>query len=135
MARGRHKKERTRKNEAARARAAWALPLFLCAVFAIKLVVMAQLQDHPLIQPEGGVDAAAYVRLARQVLSGDVALGPGLYYMSPLYIYFLAAGLGVSDSFTAVRVAQIALGTAAVWCIFIAARLWFGRRAAWIAAV
>src|SRR3954468_22967144 len=87
-----------------------ALLLFLAAVFVVKLVVMAQLQDHPLIQPEGGVDAAAYVRLARQVRGGALTLGPGLSSLSPLYIYFLAAGLAVTDSFTAVRVLQIALG-------------------------
>jgi 4-amino-4-deoxy-L-arabinose transferase-like glycosyltransferase len=115
-------------------RAWWILPLFLCCVFAVKLLVLAQLQDHPLIQPDGGVDSAAYVRLARQVLGGDITLGPGLYYLSPLYIYFLAAALAATDSYTAVRVVQAILGTAAVWCVFVTATLWFGRRAGWLAA-
>jgi 4-amino-4-deoxy-L-arabinose transferase-like glycosyltransferase len=96
--------------------------------------VLAQLQHHPLLQPEGDLDPAAYVQLARRVLAGDLALGPGLYYLSPLYIYFLAATLWVSDSFTWVRLVQIALGTASVACIFATARDWFGRRAAWVAA-
>ena len=43
-------------------------------------------------------------------------------------------GLAVFDSFTAVRVVQIALGTASVWLIFLTAREWFGERAAWIGA-
>ena len=112
----------------------WRLPLFLGAVFAVKAAVLSQLQHHPVLEPDGGVDAAAYVRLAHDVLAGDVALGPRLYYLSPLYIYFLSAALAISDSFTVVRVVQIALGTVAVWCVFLAARIWFGVRAAWIAA-
>ena len=111
-----------------------ALVLFLAAVFAVKLLVLAQLQHHPLLTPEGGLDAVSYVQLARRVLGGDLSLGPGLYYLSPLYIYFLAATLGLSDSFTWVRLVQIGLGTAAVGCVFVTARDWFGRRAAWVAA-
>lgn len=112
------------------------LPLvgFLAVVFAVKLVVLAQLQHHPLLEPEGGLDSVSYVTLAHRVLAGDLTLGPGLYYLSPLYIYFLAATLGVLGSFTWVRLVQIALGTAAVACIFVTAREWFGRRAAWVAA-
>ncbi|HSC27352.1 MAG TPA: tetratricopeptide repeat protein [Vicinamibacterales bacterium] len=71
--------------------------------------------------------------LARRVLAGDVGLGPGLYYVSPLYIYFLSAGLWVFDSFTAVRLLQILLGTASVAFIYLMAREWSGQRAAWIA--
>ncbi len=113
----------------------WMLPLFLAAVFAIKLTVLWQLQWHPLLQPEGALDSAEYVRLARRVIGGDVALGPGLYYLSPLYIYFVAAALSISDSTTFVRGLQALLGTAAVGCVFVAARVWFGTRAASFAAV
>ena len=103
-------------------------------VFLLKLVVLVQLRDHPLTQPDAGLDTTAYVELAKKVLDGDLGLGPGVYYVSPLYIYFLAAALGLLKSFTAVRVVQIALGTASVAFIFLAARAWFGRRAAWIGA-
>jgi 4-amino-4-deoxy-L-arabinose transferase-like glycosyltransferase len=68
------------------------------------------------------------------VAAGDLGLGPGLYFVSPLYIYFLAAGLWLFDSFTPVRIVQITLGTASVGCIFLMTRAWFGQRAAWIAA-
>jgi len=68
------------------------------------------------------------------VAGGDLGLGPGLYFLSPLYIYFLATVLIVSHSFTAVRVVQSALGTAAVAFVYVAANEWFGRRAAWLAA-
>lgn len=108
---------------------------FLAVVFVVKLIVVTELQHHPLLQPDAGLDTATYVQLAQRVLQGDVALGPGLYYMSPLYIYFLATTLGMSDSFTFVRIVQIALGTAAVGFVFLAARAWFGERAAWIAAI
>lgn len=106
----------------------------LCAVFAAKLIVLWQLRDHPLLHPDAGLDTTAYVSLARRVVAGDVALGPGLYYVSPLYIYVLAAGLWIFDSFTAVRVLQVALGTASVAGIFYMGRAWANPRAAWIAA-
>jgi Tfp pilus assembly protein PilF len=112
------------------------LKLFLClgGVFALKLLVVLHLRDHPLLQPDAGLDTTAYVSLAQRVVTGDVGLGPGLYFVSPLYIYFLAACLAVSDSFLVVRVVQIALGTAAVGFVFLTAREWFGERAAWMAA-
>ena len=109
--------------------------VLLGVVFALKLMVLLQLRDHPLTSPDAGLDTTAYVELARRVLAGDIGLGPGLYYVSPLYIYFLAAGLAVFDSFAAIRLLQIGLGTLAVGCIFLTAREWFGERAGWIAAV
>lgn len=111
----------------------WRLAAMLAAVFVLKLLVLLQLRDHPLASPDAGLDTTAYVELARRVVAGDVALGPGLYYVSPLYIYVLAAGLAAFDSFTAVRVIQIVLGTASVWFIFLTTRAWFGQRAAWLA--
>ena len=107
----------------------------MAGVFVLKMVVLLQLKDHPLLSPEAGLDTTAYVRLAEQVVAGNLSLGPGLYYVSPLYIYFLAALLAIFHSFTAVRVAQIALGTASVGFIFLTTRRWVGVRAAWIAAV
>jgi hypothetical protein len=98
------KKQRQGRVAAAAPRSGWnwRLPAFLAAVFLLKLVVLLQLQHHPLLEPEGALDTAAYVSLARRVLGGDLWLGPGLYYVSPLYIYVLAALLGLSDSFTVV---------------------------------
>ena len=100
-----------------------------------KLLVLLQLHGHPLLQPDAGLDTTAYVELAQRVVGGDPTLGPGLYFVSPLYIYFLAAGLALFDSFTAVRVLQIILGASAVACIFVTARIWFGERAGLIAGV
>ncbi|HYN10216.1 MAG TPA: tetratricopeptide repeat protein [Vicinamibacterales bacterium] len=112
-----------------------ALVCFLTGVFVLKLVVVLQLRDHPLVQPDVGLDTTAYAELARRVVAGDIGLGPGLYYVSPLYIYVLAAILFATDSFTAARLIQIFLGTAAVGFIFVMAREWFGERAARVAAV
>ena len=111
------------------------LPLFLAAVFAAKLVVVLQLRDHPLLQANAGLDTTIYTTLASQVLAGNLSLAPGLYFVSPLYIYFLAAVFSWSGALVTVRVVQIALGTAAVWLIFLGARAWYGERAGWIAAV
>src|SRR5262245_36739597 len=105
----------------------------LMGVFLLKLLVVWQLHDHPLVQPDVGLDTTAYVELAKKVLAGNVGLGPGVYYVSPLYIYVLAVVYGLTKSFTAVRVFQIFLGTISVGFIFLSAREWFGERAAWIA--
>ena len=85
--------------------------LFLAAVFAAKLVVVLQLRDHPLLQPDAGV------------------------YESPAYAYFFALVFGAAKTSPAVRIVQIVLGTAAVGCVFAATRVWFGGRAAWMAAL
>jgi len=114
---------------------AWRLLVLLAGTFVLKALVLSQLRDHPLLAPDSGLDTTAYVRLADQVLAGNIGLGPGLYYVSPFYIYFLAAVLAVFHSFTAVRVVQIALGTATVAFIFLMSRQWFGDRAAWISAL
>jgi Flp pilus assembly protein TadD/4-amino-4-deoxy-L-arabinose transferase-like glycosyltransferase len=88
-----------------------------------------------LTQPDAGLDTTVYTTLASQVAAGNLALGPGLYFVSPLYIYFLALVLGVAKTFAAARFVQIALGTAAVALVFATAQRWFGSRAAWIAAI
>jgi Flp pilus assembly protein TadD len=106
---------------------------FLALAFLLKLVVLLQLRNHPLVQPDAGLDTTAYVELAKQVNAGNWALGPGLYYVSPFYIYFLAVSLAALRSYTAVRVLQILLGTAAIGFLIASTRRWFGARAAWIA--
>src|SRR6476646_4880999 len=110
------------------------LAFFLLVTFAIKLVVVLQLKDHILLQAGATADSAAYVGLAQRVVSGDVGLGPGLYYVSPLYIYFLAIVTGLGASLDGARVVQILLGVAASGLIFATAREWFDERSAWIAA-
>ena len=129
------RRERAAKATFARAHPdRWRVPAFLGAVLAVKLIVLLQLQAHPLLAADAGLDTASYIELAHRVTAGDLSLGPGLYYLSPLYIYFLAAVFSISDWLFLARVIQAGLGTLAVGCVFVAARIWFGRRAAWIAA-
>jgi 4-amino-4-deoxy-L-arabinose transferase-like glycosyltransferase len=135
MSQRRREKRRARRTaESAPARrpsaAKW-LAALLAVAFVIKLVVVGQLADQPLLQADAGFDTTDYVNLAQQVLGGNVSLGPGLYYVSPLYIYFLAIGLGLLKSLTAVRVVQAALGTMTIAAIFAMSRSWYGTRAAW----
>ena len=111
------------------------LLLLLLATFALKVAVLAQLGDHPLLQPAGDIDSGVYARLAQRIAQGDVLLrgeGQVPFFVSPLYAYFLAA---TRASFPAARVVQILLGTAAVVLVFLTARRLFGDRAALAAGV
>jgi tetratricopeptide (TPR) repeat protein len=109
--------------------------VLLAATFVLKILVLVQLKDHPLLQADAGLDTSAYVTLAHRVLAGNWGLGPDLYFVSPFYIYFLAIGLALCRTLTGVRIVQVVLGTAAVGFIFAMTREWFGERAAWIAAI
>jgi 4-amino-4-deoxy-L-arabinose transferase-like glycosyltransferase len=112
----------------------WRLLAFLGVVFLVKLIVVLQLKDHVLLRTDTTIDTATYVTLAERVMAGDVALGTDVYYVSPLYIYFLALVVKIGGSWTAVRIVQVLLGTVAVGMIFSMTREWLGQRAAWIAA-
>jgi tetratricopeptide (TPR) repeat protein len=101
----------------------------------VKLVVLMQLANHPLLQPHGELDTAYYIELSRRVASEGV-LGPvGAFVVSPLYVYFLAAVFKAGLSVFAAQLIQTALGAAAVALSFATARHWFGERAAYVAAV
>jgi Flp pilus assembly protein TadD/4-amino-4-deoxy-L-arabinose transferase-like glycosyltransferase len=106
----------------------------VCVAAAVKILIALQLADHPMVQPEVGLDTTAYADLARRVLGGDLWLGPGLYFVSPLYVYVLAAGLALTDSFTAVRILQALAGACAVGGLWVVTREWANTRAAWWAA-
>jgi len=101
--------------------------------------VLARFDAHPLLQPTGGMDSGVYARLAADVARGDVLLrgpGPVPYFVSPLYIYFLAAVHALSGgSLLAAKVVQIALGTAAVGLVWGMTRRLFDDRAALVAGI
>jgi tetratricopeptide (TPR) repeat protein len=108
--------------------------LLLLATLVVKAVVLAQLHRHPLLQPDGGLDSEVYVRLARQAAEGHWVLGRDAYFVSPFYVYFLAAVFVFSGgSLLAAKVAQVLLGTLAVGLVFATADTWYGRRGAWVA--
>jgi len=101
--------------------------------------VLARFDAHPLLQPTGGMDSGVYARLAADVARGDVLLrgpGPVPYFVSPLYIYFLAAVHALSGgSLLAAKVVQIALGTAAVGLVWGMTRRLFDDRAALVSGI
>lgn len=113
----------------------WQLASLLVAAFAIKATVLAQLGDHPLLQPHGELDTALYIELAQKVASGGALAVTEPFFVSPLYVYFLATVFRLGGSTMAVQLIQVLLGTAAVGLLFITARLWFGERAAWLGGV
>jgi tetratricopeptide (TPR) repeat protein len=104
------------------------------AALAVRLVVVAQLQGHPLLRPSGVLDDAVYVKLAQQAAGGDWALGPGAYYVSPLYLYFLAALFRLGAAPVHAQVVQTLLGAVAVLLVAHTAERLFERRAARVAA-
>jgi tetratricopeptide (TPR) repeat protein len=97
---------------------------------ASKLAVVWALHDHPLLQPQEGLDSHVYFELARRVAAGDLALGGEPFFVAPLYAYVLGLLLAVSDgSLLFARVGQALLGTCAVGLIIATARRWAGDRA------
>jgi 4-amino-4-deoxy-L-arabinose transferase-like glycosyltransferase/Flp pilus assembly protein TadD len=101
------------------------LLVFLVALL-VKVAVLWSLGGHPLLQPSGDLDTAIYVNLAR---SGPP---PVVYFVSPLYLYFLKlAGASIDVA----RILQILLGSIGVVLLFDTARRWFGDRGAIVTAV
>ena len=116
----------------------------IVCVAVLKLSVGLSLGAHPLLVPDGELDGAYYKHFAERVLAGDVWLlrpdsfvgqPPAPFFISPLYIYALAAFLKVGGSIAAVRASQLILGAVAVALISATARRWYGNRAMWLAGV
>jgi Flp pilus assembly protein TadD len=112
----------------------------LAVAAAVKAVAIAQLGQHPLLQPAGGLDSEWYVVLASRVAAGDWMLAGafegGAFPISPLYVYVLAIVFGLSGgSLHAARVLQAALGVVAIACAMRSARDWFGEPAGLVAGV
>ena len=106
----------------------------LALALVAKLAALAQLSGHPLLQPVGGLDSEHYVALGGRVAAGDLLLGPGVYYLSPLYAYFLGVVfLLTGGSLLAARLVQALLGVAALALIYGTGRALYGRRAGLVA--
>jgi len=115
----------------------------LVAVFGLKLIVLSDLGQHPLLMPAGEIDAAYYYHLAQRVGTGDVWLlgadgffGQSVpaFFVPPLYIYVLAIFLKLGGgSIETARFAQLLLGTVGVGLIALTARRWYGGAAGWFA--
>ena len=104
----------------------------LAVAFLVKLVVLHSSRTIRSSRPTRGWTRPR-ISISRLALAAIHCWLPACISF-PLYIYFLSAILGVARSLIAVRLIQALLGTTAVGFIFVAAREWFGVRAAWIAA-
>ncbi len=103
----------------------WHWVALLAGVLVLKIALALTLAGHPLLQPEGELDAGEYWRLAQRVAAGDVLLTGTPFHVSPLYIYWLAVGQAVTGgSVSGVLVLQAVLGTVAVWVAARTAALW-----------
>lgn len=111
-----------------------ALLVIITLALVVKVIVVAQLGDHPMLSEHSGLDTTAYAELAQRIVAGDLLLGPGLYYLSPLYMYVLAGALTVTDSFTGARLIQVSLGAISVGGLWVLTAVWSNPRAAWWAA-
>jgi 4-amino-4-deoxy-L-arabinose transferase-like glycosyltransferase len=87
--------------------------------------------DHLL----SGVDSKTYDDLSQTILGGDWLLRSSpIHFMGPLYAYFLAAIYGIfGHHYEAAHAAQYLLGASSAAIIFLAARLWFSNRVAFVA--
>jgi tetratricopeptide (TPR) repeat protein len=107
----------------------------VAAALAVRALLLAQVQGHPLLRPTGVLDDAEYLRLAQRAAAGDWALGPGAYHVSPLYIYFLAVVFRILGAGSVhAQAVQVALGAAAVALVGACATRLFGARAGALAA-
>ena len=82
----------------------------MAAAFVVKVVVLMQLWNHPLLQPHGELDTAYYITLGRRVASEGVFAPIGAFFVSPLYVYFLAAVFAAGGSLLAAQLVQIGSG-------------------------
>ncbi len=112
---------------------AWAPAVVVAAALVVKAVVLAQLGDHPLLQPLGELDSAYYVQLARSMATEGPIAGGEPFAVAPLYAYFLGVIFALGGSVETARAAQVLLGSAAVGFVFTTTRQWFGETAAWVA--
>jgi tetratricopeptide (TPR) repeat protein len=109
------------------------IAFIVAAAFVVKFAVLMQLHDHPLLQPHGELDTAYYVALANRVAAEGVLAPIGAFFVSPLYVYFLAAVFAAVGTLLAAQLIQIALGALGVGLLVATARYWFGDRAALVA--
>jgi tetratricopeptide (TPR) repeat protein len=109
--------------------------LWVASALAVKGIVLYQLGSHPLLQPHGDLDTAEYVELARQIAAGGPLAVHQPFFLSPLYVYFLATIFSAGGGLLAARLVQIFLGSAAVGIVYLLARDWFGARQAHVAAM
>lgn len=120
------------RRSASRGHLALAALLVLAAL--IKGTVLVQLHDHPLLQPHGELDSTYYIELAQKIAGGGPLAVTEPFFVSPLYVFFLAAVFRAGGSLLAAKVVQILLGTVAVWLVYLTTRRWFDKTSGLVAA-
>jgi 4-amino-4-deoxy-L-arabinose transferase-like glycosyltransferase/cytochrome c-type biogenesis protein CcmH/NrfG len=106
----------------------------LFATLAVKATVLAQLHAHPLLQPHGELDSTYYIELAQKIAGGGPLAMTEPFFVSPLYVFFLAAVFRAGGSLLAAKIVQILLGTVAVALVYLTTRRWFEETSAIVAA-
>jgi len=113
---------------------AW-LILIIALGLGLRLAHCLVVHDHLLLQPRGFLDDVFYDRFARAVAGGDLLAGREVFFLSPLYIYFLGLVYFIfSPGPAAPFLIQSLLGAAAVWLCFRAGTMLKDARAGLLAA-
>lgn len=98
------------------------LALFLGAL-ALRLLYLSEIRHSPFYDAPV-VDAKVFLEQARQIAAGQFWGKPEPFWQPPLYIYFLAGlcWLFPTSYFTAIRLAQMLLGSGSCLLIYLIAR-------------
>jgi 4-amino-4-deoxy-L-arabinose transferase-like glycosyltransferase len=110
-------------------------PLLIClAALVLRLVHLATIQDSPFYSFLA-LDNLMYDQWGLRIASGEL-LGTRVFFQDPLYAYFLGLLYAVAGHrYVIVIAVQCLLGALVPALLFLAARLWFGRLAATVAAI
>jgi tetratricopeptide (TPR) repeat protein len=98
------------------------LALFLGAL-ALRLLYLSEIRHSPFWDAPV-VDAKVFLEQARQIAAGQFWGEPEPFWQPPLYVYFLAGlgGLFPASHLTAIRLAQVLLGSLSCLLVYLIAR-------------
>jgi len=103
----------------------WCGAAVLALALIVRVAFLIQLRGTILFDKQQG-DAQLHYNMAREIAGGDW-LGQRVFYLAPLYPYFVAAIFATAGtSVLAVALVQVALSTLEVWIIMTIGRKLFG---------
>lgn len=99
------------------------LPALFFGALALRLLYLSEFRHNPFYDAPI-VDAKVFLEQARQIAAGQVWGKAEPFWQPPLYIYFLAGicWLFPASYFTAIRLAQMLLGSASCLLVYLIAR-------------
>ena len=110
----------------------WPVLSILLAALLMRALYFSQLKSGSPVYDLLIHDSALFNELAHRVLERGL-VGEHAFYISPLYIYFLAAVYRLlGDSFNIVRILQFVMGAGTAVLIYALGRRYFSRTVAWI---